>query len=66
VPPLLGQFTGPQQVFAETLQANDRGLFEFSFRSPFPVPGTKYDVNMVARKADMQTEAHLVLYQRQG
>jgi hypothetical protein len=66
VPPLLGQFTGAQQVFAETLQANDRGFFDFSFRSPFPVPGTKYDVNMVARKADMQSEAHLVLYQRQG
>jgi hypothetical protein len=66
MPPLLGQFTGAQQVFAETVQANEHGVFEFSFRSPIPVPGTKYDVNMVARKADLQTEAHLVLYQRQG
>jgi hypothetical protein len=66
VPPLLGQFTGAQQVFAQTLQADARGMFEFSFRSPFPVPGTKYDVNMIATKADVTREAHLVLFQRQG
>lgn len=65
-PPLLGQFTGAQQVFAQTLQADARGMFEFSFRSPFPVPGTKYDVSMVASKADVTREAHLVLFQRQG
>jgi hypothetical protein len=66
VPPVVGQFGVAQQVFAETVQANDRGFFEFSFRSPFPVPGTKYDVSLVASKADVTREAHLVLYQRQG
>lgn len=66
LPPLLGQFTGAQQVYAQTLQADARGLFAFTFRSPFPMPGTKYDVNMVASKADMTREAHLVLYHRQG
>lgn len=66
VPPLVGQFGVAQEVFAQTVQANERGFFEFSFRSPFPVPGTKYDVSLVASKADVTREAHLVLYQRQG
>lgn len=65
-PPLVGQMFGPQQVFAESIQANDRGFFEFSFRSPVNVAGTKYDVNLVARKADMHTETRLVLFQRQA
>ncbi|MEJ6024105.1 hypothetical protein [Ramlibacter sp. PS4R-6] len=64
VPPLLGQFTGAQQVFAQTLQADARGFFEFSFRSPLPVPGTKYDVHMLATKEDVRREANVVLYQR--
>lgn len=66
VPPLLGQFMGPQQVFAQTLQADARGFFELSFRSAMPIPGTKYDVDMTASKADVRREAHVVLYQRQG
>lgn len=47
-------------------QADARGFFEFSFRTPFPVPGTKYDVDIVARKADVTKEARLTLFQRQG
>jgi hypothetical protein len=65
-PPVIGQFGVAQQVFNDTLQADARGFFEFSFRSPFPVPGTKYDVEMVARKADVTREARLTLFQRQG
>ena len=66
VPPLIGQFGVAQQVFAETIQADARGFFEFGFRPPFPVPGTRYDVNVIASKADVSREAHLVLFQRQG
>jgi hypothetical protein len=66
VPPVVGQFGVAQQVFAQTLQADANGNFEFNFSSPFPVPGTRYDVTMVASKGDVNTEARLVLYQRQG
>lgn len=66
VPPLVGQFGVAQNVFSRTIQADSNGHFEFSFNSPFPVPGTRYDVAMKAQKADVTTEAKLVLYQRQG
>ncbi len=66
VPPLVGQFGVAQQVYSQTLQADANGRFDFNFTSPFPVPGTRYDVSMVATKADVTTEARLVLFQRQG
>ena len=66
VPPLVGQFGVAQNVYSRTIQADPSGHFEFSFSSPFPVPGTRYDVTMTASKADVTTEAKLVLYQRQG
>lgn len=66
VPPVVGQFGVAQQVFSRTLQADANGNFDFSFNSPFPVPGTRYDISMVANKADRTDEARLVLYQRQG
>lgn len=66
VPPVIGQFGVAQNVFSRTLQADPSGHFEFSFNSPFPVAGTRYDVSMKAQKADVTTEAKLVLFQRQG
>jgi hypothetical protein len=66
IPPIVGQFGVAQQVFSRTLQADANGNFEFSFTSPFPVPGTRYDIQMVASKADVTNEARLVLFQRQG
>ncbi|HSV35929.1 MAG TPA: hypothetical protein VLI46_10250 [Ramlibacter sp.] len=66
VPPVVGQFGVAQQVFSQTLQADANGNFDFSFSSPFPVPGTRYEVAMVATKADVTTESRLVLFQRQG
>jgi hypothetical protein len=65
-PPIVGQFGVGQEVFNDTVQADARGFFEFSFRTPFPVPGTKYDLALTARKADATTEARLTLFQRQG
>jgi hypothetical protein len=53
-------------VLSRTIQAVTSGHFEFSFISPFPVPGTRYDVSLKAHKADVTTESKLVLYQRQG
>ena len=53
-------------VFSRTLQADRDGEFEFSFTSPLPVPGTRYDIQMTATKADVTNEARLTLFQRQG
>ena len=66
VPPVIGQFGVAQNVFSRTIQADANGHFDFSFSSPFPVPGARYDIAMRAHKADVTTEAKLVLYQRQG
>jgi hypothetical protein len=66
VPPVVGQFGVARQLLSRTVQADARGDFEFSFTSPFPVPGTRYDVQMLAHKADVTTEARLTLFQRQG
>lgn len=66
VPPIVGQFGVAQQVFSRTLQADRDGEFEFSFTSPFPVPSTRYDIQMTATKADVTNEARLTLFQRQG
>jgi hypothetical protein len=66
VPPVIGQFGAAQRVLSDTVQADANGRFEFSFNSPFPLPGTRYDISMVANKADVTTESRLVLYQRQG
>jgi hypothetical protein len=66
VPPVVGQFGVAQRVFSQTLQADANGHFDFSFNSPLQIPGTRYDISMVANKADVTTEAKLVLYQRQG
>lgn len=66
VPPVIGQFGVAQRVYSQTLQADANGHFDFSFGSPLQIPGTRYDISMVANKADVTTEAKLVLYQRQG
>jgi len=66
VPPIVGQFGVAQQVFSQTMQADANGHFDFNFTSPFPVPGTRYEVLLVASKADVTSETRLVLYQRQG
>jgi hypothetical protein len=66
IPPVVGQFGVAQRVFSDTLQADANGNFDFSFSPSFTLPGTRYDISMTANKADVTTEARLVLYQRQG
>lgn len=66
VPPIVGQFGVAQQVYSQTLRADADGDFEFNFSSPYPIPGTRYEVSMTASKADVTNEARLVLFQRQG
>jgi hypothetical protein len=66
IPPVVGQFGVARNVFSRAVEADSNGHFEFSFVSPFPVSGTRYEVAMTANKADVQTEAKLVLFQRQS
>jgi hypothetical protein len=66
IPPMVGQFGVARNVFSRAVEADSNGHFEFSFVSPFPLPGARYDVAMTANKADVTTEAKLVLFQRQG
>jgi hypothetical protein len=66
IPPVVGQFGVAQRVYSETLQADANGNFDFRFSPSIPLPGTRYDISMTANKADVTTEARLVLYQRQG
>src|SRR6185369_11900796 len=66
IPPVVGQFGMAQRVFSDTLQADANGNFDFSFSPRISLPGTRYDISMTANKADVTTEARLVLYQRQG
>lgn len=66
VPPIVGQFGVAREVLARTMRADANGYFEFTFNSPVPIPGTRYEVSMVASKADLTAEARLVLYQRPG
>jgi hypothetical protein len=66
VPPVVGQFGVAKEILSRTIQADASGNFEFTFTSPFPVPGTRYDVQLAAHKADVTQEARLVLFQGQG
>lgn len=61
-----GQNGGSQKVWEQVVRADANGDFEFNFVAPSPVPGTRYDVSMIARTENATTEEHLVLYQRQG
>ena len=56
---------GAAGVFANDAGRRQRPL-RLQLHIALPVPGTRYDVSMVASKADVTNEARLVLYQRQG
>lgn len=64
IAPVPGGFNVAQQVYSQTLQADANGSFSFNFSPRFPIPGTRYEVGMVASKANVKTESRLVLHQR--
>ncbi len=64
VAPVPGGFNIAQQVYSQTIQADANGNFGFDFSPRFPIPGTRYEIAMVATKANLNTEARLVLHQR--
>ena len=64
--PLGGAAIGKQQVLSETVQADSSGRFSFTFSPRFPIPGTRYEIDMSASKANVRNDAKLVLFQRQS
>ncbi len=55
-----------QELLSQRVQADANGNFSFSFSPQFPVPGTRYDVQMTSTRGNLRTESTLVLFQRQG
>lgn len=67
VPPVApGTYGVAHELLSRTVQADAAGNFGFTFTSPVAVPGTRYDIRMLAHKADVTNEAWLTLYQRLG
>lgn len=63
---LAGLFGVNRDVLSQRVQADANGNFSFSFAPQLPLPGTRYEVTMVAHKADLTAESKLVLFQKQG
>ena len=66
IAPIAGLFGVAQDVLSERVQADGAGNFSFSFSPRLPLPGTRYEVAMTARKGDLATESRLVLFQKQN
>ncbi len=66
IAPLAGLFGVTQEVLNERVQADGAGNFTFTFSPKLPLPGTRYEVDMVSTKAQLRTESRLVLFQKQG
>jgi len=64
IAPVPGGFSVAQHVYSQTLQADGNGNFSFIFSPRFPIPGTRYEIAMIATKASVNTDARLVLHQR--
>ena len=62
--PVPGGFSVAQQLFSQTVQADANGNFSFSFSPKFIIPGARYEVALVASKANVKTETRLTLQQR--
>jgi hypothetical protein len=63
---VVGLFGVAQEVTSQRVQADANGNFSFSFTPQLPLPGTRYEVTMGARRGDASAESTLVLFQRQG
>jgi hypothetical protein len=61
---LTGAFGLSQQVVSDTVRADQAGNFAITFQSPLPVPGTRFDIAVVATKGGLSKETRLVLLQQ--
>ena len=66
IAPIAGLFGVTQEVLNEQVQADGAGNFAFTFSPRLPLPGTRYEIDMVSSKAQLKTESRLVLFQKQG
>jgi hypothetical protein len=53
-----------QNLLTQTVQADANGNFAFSFAPRFPIPGTRYDIDMVSSRGNVNHESRLSLVQR--
>jgi hypothetical protein len=61
---LAGAFGLSQQVVNETMRADQAGNFAVTFQSPLPVPGTRFEIAVIASKGGLTKETRLVLLQQ--
>ncbi|GAC1605184.1 MAG: hypothetical protein NVS3B2_11420 [Ramlibacter sp.] len=54
----------PRIVFSQTLQADREGSFSFTLVPGIPIPGTRYDISMVARRDALSQESRFSLVER--
>ena len=66
IAPIAGFFGVTQEVLNERVQADGAGNFNFTFSPKLPLPGARYEIDMVSTKAQLKTESRLVLFQKQG
>ena len=66
IAPIAGFFGVTQEVLNERVQADGAGNFSFTFSPKLPLPGARYEIDMVSTKAQLKTESRLVLFQKQG
>ena len=66
IAPIAGLFGVTQEVLNEQVQADGAGNFAFTFSPRLPLPGTRYEIDMVSSKAQLKTESRLVLFQKQS
>ncbi|MDB5868846.1 MAG: hypothetical protein JWP96_1178 [Polaromonas sp.] len=64
--PVAGLLGLNQDAMMQRVQADGNGNFSFTVSSQLPLPGTRYEVTMLSRKADLSSESKLVLFQKQG
>lgn len=51
-------------LFSQTLQADREGTFSFTLVPGIPIPGTRYDIDMVARRDNLSQESRFTLFER--
>ena len=59
-----GVFGINQQVLNQSFRSDGNGNFAFTFQSPVPVPGTRYEATITATRGDQVRESRLVLFQQ--
>lgn len=64
VAPLGGIINISQELLSQNVQADGNGNFAFSFVPQYPVPGTRYDINLVSTRGNFRDDLRMALVQR--